>query len=181
VPASPDLITYWLRYGEEFVASIRLPPGKSDEHVKSEVLRSPIVFCNLPHENPSERRSKIANAEVRIYEDGPSGQLLSATGWKGMDPPAPRPVKRPAPELALWFVRADDADGNNNDLLVWAAGEDEVLRHWREYFYPDDEPDTSPEWIKPIPLARRPGPISWDEIHGEDAELEATASDGPRS
>jgi hypothetical protein len=65
----------------------------------------------------------------------------------------------------LFFVRADDVDGHNRDLLVVAARQSDTFGLWRKHY----ELDASdlPEWVRPVPGVtpnRAPGPIGWEEI-----------------
>lgn len=65
----------------------------------------------------------------------------------------------------LFFVRADDVDGNNQDLLVVAPLQADAFEFWRKHYELAEQ--EMPEWVRPVPGVtpnREPGPISWDEI-----------------
>lgn len=65
----------------------------------------------------------------------------------------------------LFYVRADDVDGNNLDLHVVAEKQADVFAFWRDA-YGLLETDM-PEWVRAIPgvsTNRAPGPIGWNEF-----------------
>lgn len=66
----------------------------------------------------------------------------------------------------LFYVRADDVDGNNRDLFVVAAAQADVSGFWRAHYELDD--GDVPLYFRPIPGVtpnRALGPIGWDEIN----------------
>lgn len=62
-------MTYWLQYGEQYVASVRAEPGLSEQEVRSRALANHerLPLCDRPTENPSERATKILFSTVRIF------------------------------------------------------------------------------------------------------------------
>lgn len=66
----------------------------------------------------------------------------------------------------IFFVRADDENGENQDLLVVATDKAQVVGYWREYYDLDDS--HSPDWVGALPNASStdtPGPIPWAVIN----------------
>lgn len=62
------MITYWLWYGVQIVASVRLPGGASHDSVIAAALdwHRRVPLCNQ-FENPGDRANKIRMAEVKVY------------------------------------------------------------------------------------------------------------------
>jgi hypothetical protein len=68
--------------------------------------------------------------------------------------------------LIVYYVRADNDDGENQDLHVVAANKDDAETCWRKEY--DLHEDKKPEWIAAIPgvtTTREAGPIVWAEIN----------------
>lgn len=65
------MTTYWLYYGSKIVGCERMPAGASRQAVISQALEwhDKLPLSDMPNENPSERRYKIARAEVRVFPD----------------------------------------------------------------------------------------------------------------
>jgi hypothetical protein len=74
------------------------------------------------------------------------------------------------PTNHLFYVRADDDNGDNRDLFVVAPTQTAASTYWRTYAREQwglDE-DVMPEWVRIIPgvtPTRAEGPIGWDEIN----------------
>ena len=79
----------------------------------------------------------------------------------------------------LWYVRAQDTNGDDMDLLVVAATEQRARQLWREYYESTVEegdlllehfPDI--DWVGPVPgVTPDPGPeraIPWAEIQADE-------------
>lgn len=67
----------------------------------------------------------------------------------------------------LFFVRADNEDGESLDLLVIAKTEAQAVHLWYEYFCGYDD-GVKPMWVAIIPgvTADAPvGPIPWSTIN----------------
>ena len=74
-------------------------------------------------------------------------------------------VCNPAP---LWYVRAQNTDGEDLDLIVRAPNKNDAKRLWEAYYLNvSDEGDALPEvdWIGQIPETTNHGAIPWDTIH----------------
>lgn len=79
----------------------------------------------------------------------------------------------------LFFLRADDSEGNNFDVLVQAHDSGEAIEHWRTYF--DDAVEgLDPIWVAPVPMSGQPGTIAWDTIHTEAADSDHPGTEAPR-
>ena len=65
--------------------------------------------------------------------------------------------------LHLFYVSADDDNGNNVDLITRAPDAETAIGHWRTYFAENSLP-TEPEWVGIVPTARTEGPIPWNDI-----------------
>lgn len=66
--------------------------------------------------------------------------------------------------LKLFFVRADNTDGGNLDLLVAAEHKEPARKVWSDRYEADDD---APDWIDVVPGVPpvcEPGPIKWDAI-----------------
>ncbi len=67
----------------------------------------------------------------------------------------------------LFFVRADNSDGENLDLLVVAPDKAEAEAHWRSHYGLDFE--SRPDWVGDVPgvlpmASCEAGAIEWDAI-----------------
>lgn len=74
----------------------------------------------------------------------------------------------PPPNPELYFVRADDSDGENKDLLVVAANKVHAQKIWEAYFDVDNSSEPAPTYIGVVPgvtPSREAGPISWSDIN----------------
>ena len=66
---------------------------------------------------------------------------------------------------SLFFVRADNCDGENLDLLVIASDAVQAEKFWYEYH---DQEGEKPEWVRGVPgvtPTAEAGPIAWDAIN----------------
>ncbi|CAN7783402.1 hypothetical protein LJR175_008319 [Variovorax sp. LjRoot175] len=65
-----EIVTYWLWYGAECVGSKRLPVGTGAVDVRNAALNEAVIFCDRANgETPHERRTKIHQATVKVYDD----------------------------------------------------------------------------------------------------------------
>jgi hypothetical protein len=65
----------------------------------------------------------------------------------------------------LFFVRADNGDGENLDLLVVAEDKMQAETLWRTHY----DVDASPEWVGTVPgvaPTSETGAIDWASIRG---------------
>lgn len=69
---APVKTTYWFWYGQQIVASVRLPTGTHVDTARTHALLNfdRLMLCDRPNEAPFERRYKIRAAECRTYEGG---------------------------------------------------------------------------------------------------------------
>lgn len=79
--------------------------------------------------------------------------------------------------MKLFFIRADDADGSNQDLLVEAPNKILARALWHTYFNHEDDYETEADWPQPlymgeVPLTGKMGAIRWDVIIPADYEPE---------
>jgi hypothetical protein len=75
--------------------------------------------------------------------------------------------------LPLYYVRWNNEDGVNQDLLVRAVSVELATRSWRAHF--GLASDTTPQWVGQVPLVNKPGPIDWGAIR-PDGELRDAAA-----
>lgn len=69
---------------------------------------------------------------------------------------------------SLFFVRADNCDGENQDLLVIASDVVQAEAFWRSYFEDSLSDSDNPEWVRGVPgvtPTAEAGPISWNAIN----------------
>lgn len=67
--------------------------------------------------------------------------------------------------LNVYYVRADDENGEDQGLLVRAAKVEDVVPHWQKYF--DLEDSAKPKFVGQLPgvtATGEPGPINWAHI-----------------
>lgn len=67
---------------------------------------------------------------------------------------------------ALFFVRADNCDGENQDLLVIASDATQAEEFWYKHFELED--NEKPQWVNVVPgvtPTADAGPISWSDIN----------------
>lgn len=64
--------------------------------------------------------------------------------------------------IALYFVRADDANGENLDLLVRAASQSDAKAYWRTHWA--DLEINDPLWAALVPDSPAVGVIPWETI-----------------
>ncbi len=70
-------------------------------------------------------------------------------------------------KLKLFYVRADNSDGENLDLMVVAQNKEQVRKIWSDHFEIEDDDDEAPAWIGVVPgvtPACEPGVIEWEAI-----------------
>lgn len=90
-------------------------------------------------------------------------------GWREK---ALRLIDSNAPVLHLYFVSADDEDGNNADLLTRAPDAKTAVKHWKSCFSDSNIP-AEPKWIGIVPTAQSEGPVAWNDIRTLRGETEA--------
>lgn len=61
--------------------------------------------------------------------------------------------------MKLFYIRAENEDENNLDLLVWANDPVEAKKHWQYYFY-DLTEEGEPQYIGEVPTQPERGPIN---------------------
>ena len=69
---------------------------------------------------------------------------------------------------SLFFVRADNCDGENQDLLVIASDVVQAEKFWATHYELDD--DEKPQWVRGVPgvsPTADAGAIPWDAINPE--------------
>lgn len=63
------MITYWLQYGGQYVATVRGDSDLSENEIRRLALdaheRLPLVDC---YEAPFERANKIRHARIRVFD-----------------------------------------------------------------------------------------------------------------
>ena len=67
--------------------------------------------------------------------------------------------------VKMWYIHAEDDDGNNLNLMVRAATKDRASERWKEYFGGHAEsgyPDIS--WMGVVPPGFGEGAISWTDV-----------------
>jgi hypothetical protein len=67
----------------------------------------------------------------------------------------------------LYFVRSDNLDGENQDLLVIALNRKQAIELWAVYFHLVDEGDCTPLWVGEVPGVEPTagvGPLAWGSI-----------------
>jgi hypothetical protein len=79
-------------------------------------------------------------------------------------PPGSIHTCTPTPEVILYYVKANDDDGTNLDLLVEAYNPDDAETMWQTHF----EREVKPTKAHPVTLTNQPGVISWETILGDD-------------
>lgn len=65
--------------------------------------------------------------------------------------------------VSLFFVRADDPNGENLDLLVEALNRDDAEALWQDHF--ELETGCKPLWIGVVPVTGQAGIIDWKRIN----------------
>lgn len=68
------------------------------------------------------------------------------------------------PAIKLFFVRANNPDGESWDLLVRAAHKEEAEKWWRSYYEITDQ-GLKPLWIGIVPDHPTRGAVSWHDIN----------------
>lgn len=81
-------------------------------------------------------------------------------GWREQ---ALNAISPDTPMLRLFFVSADDGNGENADLLTRATDAEAAVGQWRSYFTDGDIP-VKPKWIGIVPITGVAGPIPWNDI-----------------
>lgn len=61
--------------------------------------------------------------------------------------------------IGLYFVRADDDNGENIDLLVEALNIVQAAVLWQEHFELDET--AAPKWVVQLQLKGVPGAVDW--------------------
>lgn len=72
---------------------------------------------------------------------------------------------------SLFFIRADNCDGENQDLLVIASDAVQAEKFWYDYYELEDEVEEKPLWVRGVPgvvPTAEAGPIAWNDIHPTD-------------
>lgn len=110
---------------------------------------------------------RLASAPGGIGEN----EFRRTGGWRDQ---ALKLIDPKACVLNLFFVSADDEDGNDADLLTRAPDAKTAAAHWRSYFADLSLP-AEPKWIGIIPTARGEGPIPWNVINTLRGKAELNA------
>lgn len=67
-------IQHWLYLNGRTVFGTMMEEGSTIQDVRQKAFQElescPGVLCDYPHETPSERRTKIAYAELRVFRSG---------------------------------------------------------------------------------------------------------------
>lgn len=157
---------------DAFAAAYRaLYPAKSR-------ITDPITFAAVWLDNYA------ADPESHVSVEGDS-RLLTAALFKALEIPVPKTdemalfvltnpdmEKRPS---QLVYVKGENEDGVNVDVIVRAVSREHAEIAWREYFDGYDLP-SHPQSIVAIPAAGPLGAISWELLNG-DPEEEAHGED----
>ena len=67
-------VTYWLKHNGHFVATVLAAPGLPARTVRFLALHEfdRVPLHDLPEETPVERRRKISNSTVHVFDDSTS-------------------------------------------------------------------------------------------------------------
>ena len=65
----------------------------------------------------------------------------------------------------MWYVRAEDEDGNNFDLILRASDRDRALALWKAYYSLNDETAPQVDYVGKVPETAVEGAISWSDIN----------------
>lgn len=66
-------------------------------------------------------------------------------------------------DVFLFFVRADDSDGNNLDLLVESVNPIQAALLWNSHFGLSGT--VEPQWVGLVKTTGKTGVIDWDTIN----------------
>ena len=73
--------------------------------------------------------------------------------------------------IPVYFVRADNEDGESLDLLVIAKTKDQAVDLWGDYFEHQSATGVKPMWARPVPGVTADAPIGaipWSSISPPD-------------
>ena len=70
----------------------------------------------------------------------------------------------PLHEIKMWYIRAQDTDGDDLDLIVRAATEERAVELWKEYFADDYTDLPVIDWVRAIPRGCDEGVVMLDDI-----------------
>ena len=65
----------------------------------------------------------------------------------------------------MWYIRAQDTDGDDLDLIVRAATEERAIELWKEHFTDDHTDLPEIDWIGEVPSKNdEEGVVAWSDI-----------------
>lgn len=64
--------------------------------------------------------------------------------------------------ISLFYVRGDDTDSGNLDLLVEAKNTVRAVQLWHTHFNLSE--DQVPQWVGQVPLTGKEGAVDWNNI-----------------
>lgn len=65
----------------------------------------------------------------------------------------------------VYFIQADDANGENQDLIVVAENPEAARKYWEDYYEGETEGCSLKVRIIPGVVPQRgPGPVTWEEV-----------------
>ena len=66
--------------------------------------------------------------------------------------------------VPMWFVRAEDEDGNNFDLILRAANRDRAIELWKQYFKFEEGREPQIDYVGSVPEVVGEGVVNWGEV-----------------